>query len=84
MTLEELFHKAAKSGRLNYFSVCYSVDGWTATYRGVEDKDFRTVTRDNPVAAIIEALTGRKPKAETLVPPAKKVSHAIDLEDLLG
>lgn len=58
--IETSLRVLAKSGRLNHVSVAF-VDGtWSASYRGVEDRDKRFVTHSDPASAMLMALTGRK------------------------
>lgn len=75
--LESMIRSAAKSGRLNHISVGFINGKWSASYRGVENKDGRIAAHVDPVCAMIEAITGRK----TLPPKTKKPS--MDEDDLL-
>lgn len=77
--LENTLRTMAKSGRLNHVSVGFSNGKWSGSYRGVENRDGRIFDADDPVSALIGALTGRK-VAPPVQPKARKA--AVD-EDLL-
>lgn len=90
--LETLIRSLAKSGRLNHLSLGFLSNGqWGASYRGVLDADKRMADHPDPVAALIAALSGRKPAPpppppqKTRVRPAPKPVAAPleDDEDLL-
>lgn len=74
--LESELRKAAKSGRLNHVSVGFINGKWSASYRGVENRDGRIVDHDDIVSALIGALNGRKPpeppEPVKAKPPARK------------
>lgn len=80
-TLEEVFRESAKSGRLNYLSVAFQKGQWEASYRGIENKDFRYVTHADVACAVRMALTGRPGDAP--VPP-KRTKPATPAFDPLG
>lgn len=78
--LENTLRSMAKSGRLNHVSVGFINGKWSGSYRGVENRDGRIFDADDPVAALIGALTGRKIAPPHPQPKARKA--AVD-EDLL-
>ena len=80
-TLEEVFRESAKSGRLNYLSVAFQKGQWEASYRGIENKDFRHVTHPDVACAVRLALTGRPGDAP--VAP-KRIKPAASVYDPLG
>lgn len=69
--LESTLRTMARSGRLNHVSVGFINGKWSASYRGVENKDGRIVDDKDIVIAFMGALTGRKIAPVT---EAKKVS----------
>ena len=68
--LEGTLRALARNGRLNHVSVGFINGKWSGSYRGVDDRDGRLFEANDPVAAIMGALTGRKVAAVT---EAKKV-----------
>ena len=71
--LESALRSAAKSGRLNYISVGFSNGVWSASYRGVDDRDGRICDHKDVVVALTTALTH---------PRARRAPVAVE-EDLL-
>ncbi len=64
--LETHLRSAAKAGRLNYISVGFSKGVWSASYRGVDDRDGRIFDHKDVVAALTGALT--QPRTKTRAP----------------
>ena len=59
--IEDRISRLARSGDLNHISLAHSPEhGWSASYRGVSDKDCRITHHPDPLAALLMALTGRK------------------------
>jgi len=80
--LEAAIRNAARSGRLNHVSVGFINGKWSASYRGVEDRDGRIVAHSDPVSALMGALTGRKiPEPPPPAPVAKKKKPTPVVED---
>ena len=77
--LETAIRTAARSGRLNHLSLAFMNGKWSASYRGVSDPDKRIVDHADPVAAMVAALTGKRPVA----PPKAKTKPVDDEDDLL-
>jgi hypothetical protein len=71
--LETLLRAAAKSGRLNYISVGFTKGVWSASYRGVEDREGRMFDSKD----VVVALTGALGKAD------KRPTSPTASEDLL-
>lgn len=83
--IESTLRSMAKSGRLNHVSVGFINGKWSASYRGVEDRDGRIVESNDIVSAFIGALTGRK-MAEPAAPSREKAPAKVkpkEDEDLL-
>jgi len=78
--LPALIRAAAKSGRLNHISVGFINEKWSASYRGVEDRDGRIFCHSDPVDALIGAITGRKiPEPPVVKPKRTKIVQEDDL-----
>lgn len=88
--IETSLRALAKSGRLNHVSVGFINGKWSASYRGVGDKDKRMAEHSDPASALLMALTGRKidepkvaqaPKRRRAAPTPPPTED--DVEDLL-
>ena len=81
--IETTLRSLAKSGRLNHVSVGFINGKWSGSYRGVDHNDFRIFAADDPVSALIGALTGKK--VAPPVPPkvARATKKLVEDEDLL-
>lgn len=83
-TLEDVLRESAKSGRLNYLSIAFQKGQWEASYRGIENKDFRHVTHADVACAVRLALTGRAGDAPAAPKRVKPATPAFNpLGDLL-
>lgn len=69
--LPSIIRAAAKSGRLNHISVGFIDGKWSASYRGVEDRDGRVFAHSDAVDALIGAITGRKIPEPVIQKPKK-------------
>lgn len=73
-SLEDLLRDKANSGDLNHISIAFlHSGGWSVSYRGAMQNDYRNTDNEDVVNALIEALTGRKPPPVAKPPkPARK------------
>lgn len=81
--LEATLRTMARSGRLNHVSVGFINGKWSGSYRGVDDRDGRHFEANDPVAAIMGALTGKKIATVTEAKKAPVTKPKQEDEDLL-
>jgi hypothetical protein len=79
-SLEALFQRAVKSGRLNHLSLAWCGTEWEVTFRGVDDRDHHYVRDKDAVVALNTALSGNAPRRKV---NTSNIVTSTDFEDVL-
>ncbi len=83
-TLSDAVRRVVKRGGFSHLSLASSGNLFKAAFRGVDHKDHQIAENSDPVAALIEALTGRRMPVAKLQKPKREPAKRAEFDELLG